>query len=128
MKDETAMMPSAMTLYRPDMESSPCAILASRCTDLTSRPPGDLNLSTLDPVRWSTSPFRKQLTNIIGDIDIESLEGAKEESFEAGVVLALSLQCVVFGSSHNVLNHTKVLNKFFPVVDVMLLTTTKHCC
>ena len=53
----------------------------------------------------------KQLTDIIGDVDIKSLEGAKEESFEAGVVLALSLQCVVFSSCHNVLNHTKVLHK-----------------
>ena len=48
---------------------------------------------------------RKQLTNIIGHVDIKSLKGSKEESFEAGVVLALPLQCVVFGGRHNVLDH-----------------------
>ena len=76
--------------------------------------------------QWSTGPFllnmvslsrwmkRKQLTNIVGYVDVKSLEGSKEESFEAGVVLALSLQCVVFGSRHDVLDHLQVLNKLLP--------------
>ena len=59
---------------------------------------------------------RRQLTNIIGDVDIKSLEGAKEESFESGVVLALSLQGVVFGSHNDVLHYLQVLNELLPVV------------
>ena len=59
---------------------------------------------------------RRQLTNIIGDVDIKSLEGAKEESFESGVVLALSLQGVVFRSHNNVLHNLQVLNELLPVV------------
>ena len=58
---------------------------------------------------------RSQLTNVIGDVDIKRLEGAKEESFEAGVVLALFLQSVVFSSRHNVLDHLQVLNKLLSV-------------
>merc|ERR1719507_1647409 len=57
---------------------------------------------------------RRQLTNIIGDVDIKSFEGAKEESFESGVVLALSLQGVVFGSHNDVLHNLQVLNKLLP--------------
>ena len=60
---------------------------------------------------------RRQLTNIIGHVDIKSLEGAKEESFEPCVVLALSLQGVVFGGRHDVLHHLQVLHKLLPVLD-----------
>ena len=67
---------------------------------------------------------RSQLTNVIGDIDIKRLEGAKEESFEAGVVLALSLQGVVFSSHNDVLHDLQVLNELLPVEGMQKYNTS----
>ena len=49
----------------------------------------------------------QQLTNIIRNVDVKSFKGAKEESFEAGVVLALFLQSVVSNVSSKCLPEHK---------------------
>ena len=54
------------------------------------------------------------VTYIVRHIDVQCLQGTKEELLEAGVFLAHPLQTVVLGGHHNVLNHQKVLYKLVP--------------